>query len=230
LLNFVRGDPGRASVDSVMREVERLETIRAIGLPADLFAGALPHEIELYRQRVAVQPPSDLRRLPDAVRITWLAAFVHLRGRALTDSLIELLIETVHAIGARAERRVEQQVLNELRQVSGKKNLLFEIANASLAQPDGTVRQVIFPVVGEQTLRDLVREWQSGPLYRKSLRATIRNSYAGHYRRMVPKLLDALDFRSNNAIHQPVIAGLALVRRHAASATSPSPRSCRSTA
>jgi TnpA family transposase len=217
LLNFVRGDPGRASVDSVMREVERLETIRAIGLPADLFAGALPHEVELYRQRVAVQPPSDLRRLPDAVRITWLAAFVHLRGRALTDSLIELLIETVHAIGARAERRVEQQVLNELRQVSGKKNLLFEIANASLAQPDGTVRQVIFPVVGEQTLRDLVREWQSGPLYRKSLRATIRNSYAGHYRRMVPKLLDALDFRSNNAIHQPVIAGLALVRRHAAS-------------
>jgi TnpA family transposase len=217
LLNFVRGDPGRASVDSVMREVERLETIRAIGLPADLFAGALPHEVELYRQRVAVQPPSDLRRLPDAVRITWLAAFVHLRGRALTDSLIELLIETVHAIGARAERRVEQQVLNELRQVSGKKNLLFEIANASLAQPDGTVRQVIFPVVGEQTLRDLVREWQSGPLYRKSLRATIRNSYAGHYRRMGPKLLDALDFRSNNAIHQPVIAGLALVRRYAAS-------------
>ncbi len=200
-----------------MRELERLETIRAIGLPSDLFADALPHEIELYRRRVAVQPPSDLRRLPEAARLTWLAAFVQRRGHALTDSLVELLIDTVHAIGARAERRVEQQVLNELRKVSGKNNLLFEIANASLAQPDGIVRQVIFPVVGEQTLRDLVREWQSGPLYRKSLRTTIRNSYAGHYRRMVPRLLDALDFRSNNAIHRPVIAGLAIVRRYAAS-------------
>ena len=217
LLNFVRGDPGRASVDSVMRELERLETIRAIGLPADLFARVLPHEVELYRQRVAVQPPSDLRRLPDAVRITWLAAFTHLRGRALTDSLVELLVETVHAIGARAERRVELKVMNELRKVTGKSNLLFEIANASLAKPDGTVRQVVFPVGGEQTLRDLVREWQSGPMYRKSLRTTIRNSYAGHYRRMVPKLLDALDFRSNNAIHRPVIDGLALVRRYATS-------------
>jgi len=137
LLNFVRGDPGRASLDSVMRELDRLQAIRAIGLPADLFADALPHEIELYRQRVAVQPPSDLRRLPEAVRITWLAAFVYLRGRALTDSLVELLVETVHAIGARAERRVEQQVINEIRKVSGKNNLLFEIANASLAQPDG---------------------------------------------------------------------------------------------
>src|SRR5271165_6135636 len=217
LLNFVCGDPGRASVDSVMRELERLETIRAIGLPADLFARVLPHEVELYRQRVAVQPPSDLRRLPDAVRITWLAAFTHLRGRALTDSLVELLVETVHAIGARAERRVELKVMNELRKVTGKSNLLFEIANASLAKPDGTVRQVVFPVGGEQTLRDLVREWQSGPMYRKSLRTTIRNSYAGHYRRMVPKLLDALDFRSNNAFHRPVIDGLALVRRYATS-------------
>ena len=217
LLNFVRGDPGRASLDSVMRELDRLQAIRAIGLPADLFADALPHEIELYRQRVAVQPPSDLRRLPEAVRITWLAAFVYLRGRALTDSLVELLVETVHAIGARAERRVEQQVINEIRKVSGKNNLLFEIANASLAQPDGTVREVVFPVAGEQTLRDLVREWQSGPMYRKTLRTTIRNSYAGHYRRMVPKLLDALDFRSNNAIHRPVIEALVLVRRYAAS-------------
>jgi hypothetical protein len=34
---------------------------------------------------------------------------------------------------------------------------------------------------------------------------------------MVPKLLDALDFRSNNAIHRPVIDGLALVRRYATS-------------
>jgi hypothetical protein len=74
LLNFVRGDPGRASLDSVMRELERLQTIRAIGLPTNLFVDTLPHEIELYRRRVAVQPPSDLRRLPETARITWLAA------------------------------------------------------------------------------------------------------------------------------------------------------------
>ena len=201
------------------------KTIRAIGLPADLFAGALPHEVELYRQRVAVQPPSDLRRLPDAVRITWLAAFVHLRGRALTDSLIELLIETVHAIGARAERRVEQQVLNELRQVSGKKNLLFEIANASLAQPDGTVRQVIFPVVGEQTLRDLVREGNPVPVPQEFahhdqefLRRTLSPHGAQGSRR--PRI----PFQQRD--HRPVLEGLASfgATPTATSATSPSPR------
>jgi TnpA family transposase len=215
LLSFVRGDPGRAGVASVTRGLERLEAIRVVDLPAKLFAGVLPHEVELCRRRVAVQPPSDLRRLPEPARLAWLAAYVHLRGRALTDDLAELLVETVHAIGARAERRVEQQAIGELKRITGKTSLLFEIAGAAVATPDGTVRDVVFPVAGEQTLHDLVREWQSGPTYRRSLRTTIRSSYAGHYRRMVPRLLDALDFRSNNATHRPVIEALALVRRYA---------------
>ncbi|MEC5293839.1 hypothetical protein VSX64_25215 [Aurantimonas sp. C2-6-R+9] len=217
VLNFVRGDPGKASVNSVRRELERLAGIREIALPDGLFDDALPHEVELCRQRISVQPPSDLRRLPEATRRTWLAAYAHLRGRALTDGLVELLVETVHAIGARAERKVELKVINELKKVTGKTNLLFEIAKASVDRPDDTVRQVVFPVAGEQTLHDLVREYQSGPMYRKSLRTTIRGSYTRHYRRMVPALLDALDFRSNNALHRPVIEALGVVRRHVAS-------------
>jgi len=68
------------------------------------------------------------------------------------------------------------------------------------------VREVVFPVVGEQTLRDLVRESKAtGPTYRTTLRATIRSSYRGHYRRAVLDLLATLDFRSNNDLHRPVI-------------------------
>jgi hypothetical protein len=76
------------------------------------------------------------------------------------------------------------------------------------------VREVIFPVVGEETLRDLVKEWKAtGPTYRTTLRTVIRNSYQGHYRRMVPKLLAALEFRSNNERHRPVMQALELVKR-----------------
>jgi hypothetical protein len=32
---------------------------------------------------------------------------------------------------------------------------------ASLAQPDGVVRELVFPVASEQTLRDLVKEWKA---------------------------------------------------------------------
>ncbi|WP_031432523.1 Tn3 family transposase [Methylomarinum vadi] len=216
LLLKLLGNPGRPNLASMQDELAKLEIIRKIGLPADLFDKVSPLDLERCRKRVSVEVPRDLRRHPDAVRITWLAAFVYLRARSLTDDLVDLLIETIHRIGARAERKVERELLEDLKRVSGKQNLLFELADATLAQPDGVVRDVVFPVVSEQTLRDLVKEWKAtGPTYRITLRTVIRNSYKGHYRRMVPTLLSALEFRSNNDLHRPVMDALELVKRFA---------------
>ena len=216
LLLRLRGDPGRPSLAGVQAELARLELVRGIGLPADLFDQVLPLELERYRRRVAAEAPHELRRHPVAARLTWLAAFVHLRERELTDSLVDLLIETVHQIGARAERRVDRELLDDLKRVTGKQTLLFELAGAALDRPDGIVREVVFPVVAEQTLRDLVKEWKAtGPTYRTTLRTVIRNSYKSHYRKMVPQILQTLDFRSDNRRHRPVIQALELLKRYA---------------
>ena len=216
ILLKLRGSPGRPSLASMQEELAKLELIRQIDLPADLFDRVSPRDLERCRLRVSVQAPRDLRRHPDAARLTWLSAFVYLRARSLTDDLVDLLIETVHQIGARAERKVERELLDDLKRVTGKQNLLFELADATLAKPDGVVRDVVFPVVGEQKLRDLVKEWKAtGPTYRVTLRTVIRNSYKGHYRRMVPKLLATLEFHSNNDRHRPVMQALELVKRFA---------------
>lgn len=216
ILQKLRGSPGRPSLASMQDELKKLELIREIDLPADLFERAAPLDMERCRQRVSVEAPHELRRHPNAARLTWLAAFVYLDARSLTDDLVDLLIGTIHQIGARAERKVERKLLEDLKRVSGKQNLLYNLADATLAQPDGVVRDVIFPVVGEQTLRDLVKEWKAtGPIYHTTLRTIIRNSYKGHYRRMVPTLLAALKFRSNNNRHRSVIDALDLVKRFA---------------
>jgi hypothetical protein len=212
----LHGDPGRPSLASLREEMAKLELLRGLGLPADAFGGVPPREVERWHRRVAVEAPHELRRHAEPIRLTALAAFAHVRTRAVTDGLVDLLIDTIHRIGARAERRVERELIEDLKRVTGKPTLLFDIAEASLANPDGTVREVVFPVVGEQTLRDLARERRAtGPGYRTSLRTVIRNSYRGHYRRAIPELLEALEFRSNNALHRPVIDALALVRRYA---------------
>ena len=212
----LRGSPGRPSLASMQDALAKLALMRQIDLPADFFDHASPRDLERCRQRVSVEVPRDLRRHPNVARITWLAAFVYLRARSLTDDLVDLLIETIHQIGARAERKVERELMDDLKRVTGKQNLLFELADATLAQPDGVVREVVFPVVGEQTLRDLVKEWKAtGPTYRVTLRTVIRNSYQGHYRRMVPTLLAALEFRSNNDRHRPVMQALDFVKRFA---------------
>src|SRR4051794_1300370 len=230
LLVRLRSDPGRPGVAGVQDELAKLELIRPIELPPGLFDGVLPHELDRYRRRVSAEAPYELRRHPKAAKLTWLAVFVHLRSRTLTDGLIDLLIETIHHSGARAEHRVDRELLDDLKRVAGKQNLLFNVAGAALEKPDGIVRDVVFPVVGEQTLRDLVKEAKAtGPTYKTTLRTVIRNSYKGHYRRMVPQILQRLEFRSNNEHHRPVLSALDLLKRYAASRHSPPRKWCRST-
>jgi hypothetical protein len=123
----------------------------------------------------------------------------------------------VHRIGARAERKVTQELVAEFRKVAGKETLLFRLAEAAIARPDDTVRTVVYPVAGERTLRDLVAEYKSsGPAYRRTVQTTLRASYTGHYRRGLIRLLEALEFRTGSTACQPVIEALALIRRYAA--------------
>ena len=217
-LLMLRAGSGRAGPQSVADEVAKLTTLRAVGLPADLVEGVPAKVLRAHRRRVAAEELRELRRHPTAMRATLLAAFCHVRAREITDTLVDLLIATVHRIAAKAEQRVESELIADLKRVSGKPALLFKLAAASLARPDGTVRDVIFPVAGEATLHDLVAEGETtAPIYRRHLQTVIRNSYSSHYRRMLPLLLGTLEFRSNNTLHRPVIDALELVRRHATS-------------
>ncbi len=62
----------------------------------------------------------------------------------------------------------------------------------------GIIEKVIYPVVSQKTLRDLVAEYKAtGTAYRQRVHTIMRTSFAHRYRRMIPQLLSALEFRSN---------------------------------
>ncbi|MGC9381502.1 hypothetical protein [Streptomyces sp. MH13] len=102
--------------------------------------------------------PSDFRGTAEDARITLLAALCSSRQAEITDALVELLVALVHKINARAERRAERQLTAELKKVRGKEGILFKLADAAIGKPHEVVREALYPVVGEKTLRDLVAE------------------------------------------------------------------------
>jgi hypothetical protein len=137
VLALIKAMPGNVSLDSMLTEIRKLTVIRAIGLPASLFADVAPKVVAFWRQRAAVESPSHLRRRSQEAAVTLLAALLVEREREVTDSLVDLLLATVHRIGARAEQKVTNELINTFKRVSGKENILLAIAEASLATPDG---------------------------------------------------------------------------------------------
>lgn len=211
----LRVDAGRVSLDTLLRELDKLKRVRELKLPFTAMATLPKKWLQKFRQRANVETIWDLRRHPVATRHGLMAAFCHERQHEVIDNLVDLLMQIIHKIDSRAENKVEQQLLEDFQRVRGKTTVLFRLAEAAVDHPDAVIKDALYPVVGLETLQDLVKEFKStGPQFHKVVHQVLRASYKSHYRRMLPLLLDALEFRSNNAAHQPVIHALAILKTH----------------
>ncbi len=148
---FLKTDPGAVGLGSFLSEIDKLKRIRDVRLAPDLFTGISPKLIKTYCQRAATEYPYDLRQHQPAVRYTLMAAFCIQRSQEIIDNLIELLIQIIHRIGTRAERRINSELINDFKTVTGKTNLLFRIAEVAVAEPSGVIEKVIYPVVSQKT-------------------------------------------------------------------------------
>ena len=216
-LSALKGDPGSVILDTMLRELSKLDQVRSLGLPVGLFADASERTVEAWRARASRAYPSDFRVAPLPVRMTLLATLCWTRQTEITDSLVDVLISLIATINTRAERRVEGELLTDLRRVRNKEGVLFALAQAALEHPDDTVRDALYPVVGESTLRDLTLEAKANQhAFRSRVRTVLSGSYTRHYRRMMPHLLAALKFESHNSAYRPVIEALDVLSRFVA--------------
>ncbi len=207
-------DPGRVGLESLLAEIAKLEQLRALALPSDLLRGLHPDQAKRFRRRAAVETAWELRRHPERIRLPLLAFWCVPRQADVVDGLVELLIQVTHRITVKAERRVVDELIEEAREVRGKAGILFRVVEAASGSPEGVVREVIFPVIGTQTFEALVREARAlGTPQSRRVHTAVRASYGSYYRRMMPKLLAALEFRSNNGTHRPLLDALDAIRQ-----------------
>jgi TnpA family transposase len=211
----LKAEPGNVCLRSILNETEKLTTLRKVALPVDLFDGYAPKILVRYRDRVITEPAREMRRHPPHIRYALFEIFVYLRGREVTDALVDLLIQVVHRIGAQAEKNVIKKIVEEVKRVNNKNEILYKMATAVVTDPDAPARKTIFPVVGEQTLNDIVREYKhSGPWYPFKVNTCMRASYRNYYRRMMPSILKTLEFCSNNQQYRPVIDAINIVKKY----------------
>ncbi len=210
----LKADPGALGLDSLLAEVNKLQRVRSLELPPELFGDVSEKLVAAWRARASKEYPSDLRAAAGPVRYTLLSALCHVRQTEITDSLVELFIQLVQKINTRAEKKVEGEFNKEMKRVRGKEGILLRLAEAAVAEPGGTVRKVIYPVAGESTLKALAAEAAANEArYRARVRTVLRSSYSGHWRRMLSPLLNALELKYNTA-YRPVMDAIDLLKRY----------------
>lgn len=208
----LKAAPGKAAMAAFRDFAERLKFVRSLGLPSAAIEAGGANLQKLIRRRVVHEDAWEMRRRSETRRIALYAIYLHDRRKELTDTLIELLIETTHQIVSRSERRVAAQFLGDIKRIAGKETLLADIAEAAITNPDGAVSNVIFPVASEKKLKAIIKERRAKGEWQRRIFDKIRSSYGGHYRGLSRIAFETLDFKSHNKVHRPVINAIAILR------------------
>jgi hypothetical protein len=132
LFHYLNSSPGRVSLNSLLSEISKLQHLRRIELPDDLFTDISAQVLQTYAARAAMEYPSHLRAHPDPIRYTLVAAFCWLKSQEVTDNLVDLLIQMIHGLGTRATKKVDTELIQDLKRVTGKHNILYNLASVMM--------------------------------------------------------------------------------------------------
>lgn len=131
--SHLKTDPSKASLDSLLVAIAKLKCINDIGLAPTVFQDVPAKFIDQFRQRCAAESIRELRRHPAVIRYSMVAMFCWRRQQQLIDALIDLLIQIIHNLGARAEKRIDRRQFATFKKVRGKAKLLFKLADRAIA-------------------------------------------------------------------------------------------------
>jgi len=86
LLSDLKSEAGAATLANILAEIAKLERLRALSLPPDLFAGVSRKRLLWCKRRIAVEGLSEIQRHPPQVRYS-LLSLLHTTLKNLPDCL-----------------------------------------------------------------------------------------------------------------------------------------------
>ncbi|EQD86551.1 hypothetical protein GCM10009533_37270 [Saccharopolyspora spinosporotrichia] len=209
LLARIQGGAERTNLEILIREVDRQIAVQALCLPVELFDDCPSDLIDAWCTHGAACTPDELLAMPRAVRLTLLAALCAVRRRETADMLVAVLIGLVHQLHARIEARFEQSLPQDPWLERERHALLPKLLGAALDRPDEPVRSVLYPLVSEKTMRELVKDAATREaMHVRRKRAVLRSTYSSPYQQVLALLLTALEFRCTDPACWPVMAAL----------------------
>ena len=175
----LKASAGPLGIASLQQEIQKLQQLRSVGISKEHLVN-IPSKIQrLLARRAKNETASKMREHPSEIRYGLMACFINTRTMEIIDSIVEMFVAMIHRIDVRAENKRDRELLTrcdstllverlpqDLKLVDGKTQILFRVAEAIIDNPDGNIRDVIFPKVKEETFRNLVAEKEaSGPQY-----------------------------------------------------------------
>lgn len=207
-LDRLRKGPVRVSAPSLVLALQRIETVRGLGIKLPS-THVPPSRIAALARFASTVKVSAVARLPDARRIATLVAFVHcLEASAQDDALdvLDLLLRELFTRAEKQDRKVRQRTLKDLdRAASTLAHACRMLLDPGL--PDGELRKRVYAAIGRDALAQALSEVSGLVRPPDDVFYTELEARKATVSRFLPTLLRVIHFDANPAA-QPLVQAL----------------------
>lgn len=187
--------------ENVKTEVEKLQFLKLLNYPKLLKKLATKHLKRYYRSIVS-KYPSAIKDMPETNRYAQLIIFCFVRKTEISDSLVEILINTTHKVFNSGENRAKTQLskIKEIKKNYNNRHTLKILVDAILDSENTLVKEAIYPKLSKKNLLNIQEQLSRGKAntfddlsYNNS-----RTSFAHYYRKILAPIIEVLEFDSTN--------------------------------
>ncbi len=214
LLDQLRRSPTRVSGQGMVGALERLNSIRAVGVSQLNLQRVPPSRVKALARFAMAARAASIDRMPPDRRIATLLAFVYSLEAIAQDDALDLLHLLTKDLLNRSDRKGQRERMRTLKDLDGAALQLRE-ACAALVDPeceDAKVREATFGRISRDQLiaaiavvTQLAKPYDDRAYYEGLLTNYIT------VRHFFPTLLSSITFKGNEA-GQPVLAALAFLK------------------
>jgi TnpA family transposase len=217
ILNNIRGTTGKISSSTIVQEVEKLSYLELTNILNNQYYDTISGKLlKKYHDKVAILAPSALLRIHKSNKEKFyalLACFCRYKGAKIIDNLVEIFTRKFHKIQNSAKERAKEELWKYYTDLD-KDNLLYQMIDISLKNPDGIIKDKIYPGVGgkEKLEKNKQSQKSSRKLARELEYKHLSSLYNHHYRKHF--LLILKHFNLRNHVKSKITDVIGLIINH----------------
>jgi len=212
----LKKDISGAKIKNVQEAVDKINLLGQIKLSNSIIDAVDRKLLVKYYERVMAFAPSNILDFTPTIKYATMAIFCLIRLELLLDSLTDTMIKLIKRMRSGAEKHVDHYILQEVKRVDGKFDILEKLAVLNAKNPKSIIEDKIYPVVSQEKLEEVIKDLQhrGSKWYQDQVREKMHKTYAYGNRSSLLSILRTLQMFEDQIDYKPILKAIDFINEY----------------
>lgn len=215
-LSELKKDIAGAKIKNIQSAIDKINLLQQIRLPEGIVDSVDRKFLLQYYECVMAFVPSNIKDFAPMTKYVIMAVFCHVRLEMLLDSLTDTMVKLLKKLKSSAEKHVDNYILQEVKRVDGKFDILGKLAVLNAENPKSVIEDKIYPTVSQEKLEEVIEDLQhrGNKWYQGEVREKMHSTYTCGSRRSLLAIIRTLQVFEDHIDYKPIIDAISFINKH----------------